>query len=522
MKRIYLSFSALLMFFMYCAIDLIAQPGTLDNSFGAGGKVKTYSKKDYMGGRSVLVQPDGKIIVAGGTYYLNRRSGDFTVVRYNRNGALDNSFSHDGIETTDFYSDNDYSTSAVLQPDGKIIIGGIVDSANIRNMAVARYNSNGTLDNTFSGNGKAIIRIFLNTDSKGIYDVVLQPDGKIVATGFINNDIAIIRLNSDGTSDMTFNSKGWITFDIAGGYDDSYSVALQADGKIVVAGIGTVGAPKRDFVVVRLNTDGTPDSTFSSDGKTTVQAGNNVIYDAKGLAIQTDSRIVIAGTTIDGTGSATIKQCVLIRLNDDGTLDSNFSDDGKLIHNIGSQYDELNDLLVQPDGKLLAIGSVMDSDFAIVRYNNDGTFDSTFNSTGIFTFRFGTIKCRGSSIALQPDNKIVVTGSEWGLAGYETSIAVARLFSGLETSVTDFENDTRIYPNPVYDYLHLDYYLSDPGSVSIQLTDMQGRIVLTVADNQPMDAGPQTKIIDIQSLASGIYSISITIQNYKKSYLVVH
>jgi uncharacterized delta-60 repeat protein len=499
------------------SIKLIAQPGKLDNSFGTGGKVVTPELgMDLMSGASVMVQPDNKIIVAGSlsiwSFY------EFAVVRYNKNGTLDSSFSDDGKTTTRFGSANSYARTAVLQTDGKIVVGGVVDSGGTYYAGIARYNTNGSLDSTFSGDGKAIIINGNNT--VWLNDISIQADGKIVFVGNRGNELFIIRINTNGSYDMSFNSKGWNGLGIGIGSNNFTSIALQSDGKIVATGNAN-GNGLIEIAIVRLNTNGTLDNTFGSNGKASIKVAASDNY-AKGIAIQPDGKIVIAGYVSKGSEM----QCGLIRLNTDGTMDNSFSGDGQLYHSILAGDDFLNDLIIQPDGKILAIGTAEDSFartyFAIVRYNSNGTFDNSFNTIGMVTLEFGTANNYGASVALQPDNKILVAGSASSGTNY-SSIAIARYQSGLASSLSeDYITVTNIYPNPANDYLHIDYKLTVPGLVTIQLRDIQGRIIIAKADNKQMEAGLQTETINLQSLATGMYTLVVRTLFSEQAYLIVH
>ncbi|HOY31521.1 MAG TPA: YCF48-related protein [Bacteroidales bacterium] len=266
--------------------------GTPDSTFSDDGIATTAIGSDADLGMSVVMQTDGKIVVAG--YYYNF-SYDFAVVRYNANGTLDNTFSGDGKVTTSIGS-YDYAYSAALQADGKIIVAGISDNGSNYDFAVVRYNANGTLDNTFSGDGKVTTSIG-SSDDFG-YSVVVQADGKIIVAGSSNNgsnnDFALVRYNTNGTLDNTFSNDGKVTTDIGSTYDWGYSVAMQADGKIIVAGSSYGG-----FALVRYSTNGALDSTFSDDGILTTAIGSH-IDDAKAVSVQNDGKIVVAGVSHNG------------------------------------------------------------------------------------------------------------------------------------------------------------------------------------------------------------------------------
>ncbi len=259
----------------------------------------------------------------------------------------------------------------------------------------------GDLDTSFGGDG------IVTTDLGSYYDsgksMVLQPDGKIVMaddTGYPNYDIAVLRYNSNGSLDTTFSGDGKLTTDL-GGEDSGKSMVLQPDGKIVVAG-GIF-----DFAVARLNSNGSLDTTFSDDGIVTTDLGDEFEWSSD-LALQPDGKIVLAGNSGDASGYHPAN-IAMVRYNSNGSLDTTFSGDGKLTTDLGSLYDFANSVVVQPDGKIVVAGD-SDSNFALVRYNSNGSLDTTLSSNGQLITDLGSYE-HGNSIALQPDGKIVVGGS---------------------------------------------------------------------------------------------------------------
>lgn len=232
--------------------------------------------------------------MAGGISF-NGTDDDFAIARYNSNGVLDNTFGVGGKVITDIGSDNDGGSSVVIQSDGKIVLGGVSSASSNMNFALLRYNINGTLDSSFGTSGKTI------TDFAGGNDygasVALQNDDKIILAGHTNNstlhDFAIARYNSNGVLDITFGIGGKINTDIGGSNDLGQSTAIQSDGKIVLAGwciTGTYDA----FGLARYNTNGTLDNTFGTSGKVLTYIG---LYGALGFSVatQSDGKIVVGG-----------------------------------------------------------------------------------------------------------------------------------------------------------------------------------------------------------------------------------
>jgi uncharacterized delta-60 repeat protein len=326
--------------------------GSLDTSFSSDGKLTTdFGGSDF--GNSVALQPDGKILLAGSS------NGNFAVVRYNPNGSLDTSFGFNGRVTTDFGSLEDYGYSVTVQSDGKILLAGSSNG----DFALARYNTDGSLDTTFSSYGK------FTTDFGGPdygYSVVLQPDGKILLAGTSSCDFALARYNSDGSLDTSFNYDGKLATDF-GDYDFGHSVTVQTDGKILVT-----GSSNSDFALARYNSDGSLDTTFSFDGKLTTDFGG---YDSGySVTVQPDGKILVAGLTGFGNGDFDVA-----RYNSNGALDSTFGSDGKVTTDFGGGWDGCYSLALLSDGRILVAGLSGD-DFALARYNGDGSLDTTFHT----------------------------------------------------------------------------------------------------------------------------------------------
>ncbi len=418
-KRLNYSGALLPMAIVLASISLYGQTqsGTLDASFGTGGKVTT----DLAG--AVAVQADGRLVVAGGA------SSGFALARYNSNGTLDTSFGTGGKVTTDFGGLYQRATSVALQPDGKILAAGGTVVNQINDFALARYNSNGTLDTSFGTGGKVI------TDIEGVsaqaYSVAVQQDGEILVAGQANIDggynFELVRYNGSGTLDASFGTGGKVTTDFGlldqgFSYAQAYSLALQQDGKIVLAGQAFLGAGN-DFALARYNTNGTLDNSFGTGGKviTDFATSND---GAHSVSLQPDGKIVAAGMARN--------QFALARYNAWGTLDTSFGTGGKVTTPIAGLNDQAGQVVLQGDGKIVVAGRsyIAGPDFtgnfhsALVRYNSWGTLDAGFGTAGKVTMIFGGDSDGVSSIALQPDGKIVVSGG--ATIDWNSKFALAR------------------------------------------------------------------------------------------------
>jgi len=379
----------------------------------------------YDDGKSVAVQTDGKIVVAG--YATVGPAAQIALVRYNVDGSLDKSFNGTGKVITTVGDGDCKAEGLALQSDGKIVVAGYSFKPSGKDRAeftVLRYNPDGTLDSGFGESGKVTSEIGGSSDSAN--SVALQDDGKIVVAGDTlapgNNDFAVARYNANGSLDTSFNGTGKATADFSQ-IDYGRSVAVQGDGKIVVAGDAERG-DHRTFAVARFNANGTPDTSFNKTGKVTTDFGGGKA-EARGVAVQSDGKIVVAGlASTDGT-----EKFALVRYNLDGTLDTSFGGTGKVLTLVGISGSNATAMALQGDGKIVVVGyavnnSGRDRDFALVRYNADGSLDTRFNGSGKVTTAVSDHDGHCEAVAVEKDGKIVAAG--WVSSGDNSDFAVVR------------------------------------------------------------------------------------------------
>ena len=413
-----------------------AADGDLDTTFDTDGIVTTRTGigHTYQFVRSIALQSDGKI-VATGYSEITGNGYDFAIVRYNANGTLDTTFGGgDGIVTTDFGNSDNAALSMALQSDGKIVVAGFSINAGTNfDIAVGRYNADGTPDTSF-GTGGLVMTDFGNSDNAAV-SVVLQSDGKIVAAGYSitggSQDFAVVRYNTNGSLDTSFDTDGKVTTAIGASDDYVNSIALQSDGKIVVAGNASISGHS-DFAVVRYNGNGTPDTSFSGGKVTTNINGRD--SDAGSMALQSDGKIVVAGGTSSITGPYDFS---LVRYNADGTPDTSFGTGGTVITALSVGYDYAIAMTLQNDGKIVATGLSNISgvnNVALLRYNANGTLDTSFNGDGIVTTQIGNWDSFASAIALQSDGKIVAAGAASISNNYDFEFAVVRYLTSGSTA----------------------------------------------------------------------------------------
>lgn len=368
--------------------------GALDPTFAGDGTVVTDisgNRFDYI--EDMALQSDGKIVVAG-RHKSASKGEEFALVRYNANGSLDGTFGSGGKVVTTFGTKDDGIMGIAFQSDGKIVAGGYTTVSNMRTFGLARYNVNGTLDSTFDGDGKLTTNVV--SLSEGINDVVIQPDGKIIAVGYAEvasgvSDFALVRYNTNGSLDTSFGSGGKVT---TSGTTNADAVALQADGKIVVSGRANIG----EGAIVRYNANGSLDTSFSGNGLlenalaesvrfsgVAIQSNGMIVttdiyreeverWDASGnidttfagdgsadvysytlydVAMQADGKILATGS-----GSGPSYGLLVFRFNVDGTRDATFGIAGIAEAEPGpiNAAGVGKSVLVQPDGRIVAAG----------------------------------------------------------------------------------------------------------------------------------------------------------------------
>ena len=415
-----------------------ATPGALDPSFGTGGKVTTPIGAGDDEAEAVVVQPDGKLVVAG--YSQDGSVYTIDAARYDANGSLDHSFGTGGKVTTTIGSSDDEAYALALQPDGKLVVAGYSYNGSNYDLAVVRYNPDGSLDTSFNGTGKVTTGIGAGDD--GANGLAVQPNGKVVAGGWTYNgsnyDFALVRYNADGSLDTSFNGTGKVTTAIGAGWDSANALVLQPDGKLVLAGRSNNGA-NDDFALVRYNADGSLDTSFNGTGKVMTAIGSGP-DSANALVLQPDGKLVAAGHSWQGSPSN--NDFALVRYNPDGSLDTSFNGTGKVTTAIGSADDVAYAVALQPDGKLVAGGSSWNGsnyDFGVARYNPNGSLDTSFNGTGEVKTAIGSGGDTATALAVQPDGELVAAGYsrnsvdfDFALARYTNSstLTVAKSGSG--------------------------------------------------------------------------------------------
>jgi len=414
--------------------------GVLDTSFNSpnGFIIQPIGSANDTG-QSLAIQPDGKILLGG--YCRSASNDDFCIARFNSDGTLDTTFGTNGKVIQPIGSFHDWGYSLAIQPDGKILLGGsyskTTNNTNLWEFSIARFNSDGisdgTLDTSFGDSGKVKQGICITRGNQTTQthatgqSLAIQPDRKILLGGrcqIINgfNEFCIARFNPNGTLDTDFGSpNGYIVQSLYPSEDWGYSLAIQTDGKILLGGscINVNNANRYEFCIARFKTNGSLDNSFGNSGRVIQAFGSGSGYDwGRSLVIQRDGKILLGGHCHNGSN---FDFCIA-RFNPNGTLDTTFGTGGKVILDINTSDDKGYSLAIQPDEKIL-LGGTCDGDFCIARFNSNGTLDTSFGDNGIVIRPIGSGDDHGYSLAIQPDGKILLGGYCHNGSNYDFCIA---------------------------------------------------------------------------------------------------
>lgn len=394
-------------------LPLTAAVGDLDPTFGAAGKVVTSIGPGNDEALAVAVYPDGKILVVGS---YNNVSTHMAMARYNPNGSLDTSFGVGGTSMVPLGFTYDDARGVILQPNGKIIVVGteFTSAATSYDCFLARFEANGNALDASFGTGGKVVKDFGHNDFDFCGAIALQPDGKILFGGYTTNpgapsyeDFALARYNANGTPDSTFDTDGALTTN-NNSQDDIRDLAVLGNGNIVAGGISNYAAANIDFVVLVYG----PTGALLKNEHLNF---NNYFDWLTDLAIDPAGRILVAGYSFDGSSDDHFS---VARYLPDVTLDAGFGTGGKAIFQIGNNDGQPGvSLALQQSGKILLAGSSIiapsiSRDFAIARLNDNGLPDAGFGSAGKVIVNIGTDPNEDivRDMGLQPDGKILVAG----------------------------------------------------------------------------------------------------------------
>ena len=479
------------------------QSASFDNSFGTNGKVIINRCPGSYPIDDMDMQFDSKIVHGLGGY--SNIYGVFS--RTNSNGTLDTTFGTNGFyelstNTTSVLQPNSNYTMVELevQNDNKIVSAGRRESFT-STFCVSRLNPNGGLDTTFNGTG--FLEVSFGASVSRGNCMKLQNDGKILVGGRSGDSseyFSILRLNSDGTFDTSFGTLGKVQT-LMIGQSLPYSIALQPDGKILMGGYVLNGSNGYDFALVRYLSNGTLDTTFGTNGITITTISAFYGDAIRKVLVQNDGKIVVVGNYADSMSQS---QVAMVRYLSNGTIDTSFATNGIYI---SDYYGGSFDAELQIDGKIIVSGYSYQIDkfvFSVFRYLTNGILDSDFvNSNVSFPFD-GETNNISYSVLIQPDNKIIAGGQNHIDESCQVVLgALVRINPGTLLSNEEFENNNFIvYPNPSNGILNFDNSIFENQEVSVFVYNSMGQKIV----DEKLSNG--ATFLNLSHLAKGMYIIS--------------
>ncbi len=493
---------------------LVAQntPGTIDSTFNNTGLVILDNGfLDLY--QDVKIQTDGKIVAVGTTYDENYAS-DFQVTRLMSDGSYDPSFADNGV----FRFHLGYETGAyscIAQDDGNILVSGIsMDNFGGFEMLLIRLDEYGVIDQTFGESG--IARFDYGAGEDMAFAMAMQEDGKILLAGHISNENfqkepAVVRFNDNGTLDESFGDNGVAKITVTETDNEFAGIQIQSDGKIVADGHISNGLNWFSLLMARFDTDGNIDTTFGDQGIVNMNL-NNVDDEFFDLRLTMENEIIATGFTT--TQDDLNFHLLVMKFDQNGSLVNGFGDEGMII--LGeSPYNVGYALEILPDDKIIVSGSCgekapMDSDWGIWKFNADGSLDQTFGNEGIVTTDATMEFDEALGVAIQDDGKIVAAGK---FRSGSVNFGVARYLNELTVSVPEIilTHNISVNPNPAgkNGNLYLAVELAVPQTLSLRIVSLSGKIIMDRSLGYHAAGNYRENFTLPSNITSGLYFIQV-------------
>lgn len=472
---------------------------SIDSSFGDNGIVRTSFSTSFNSElQSAVLHSDGRISCVGFSGTTGFTS-HILVSRYKSNGTPDSTFSGDGTTIFSYGGTNEQARSIIVLQNGNVLIGG----GSSGKSAFAMIKPDGNLDAGFNSSGIMILNLGAGIGSR-INKLIQLSDGKILGIGSAYNgfdfDMFACRINLNGSLDSSFAQNG-IGFYPTGVYNNfGNDAALQSNGNIVIAGFSTSSS---DYMtVIRLNTNGSIDSSFAINGRYHVSIGSS-LNELNAINVLPNDDIVLAGS-ISGAPLSSINH-ITLKLKANGSTDNTFGNQGVVITDTRNTEDASYAIRVMSDGSILQSGFSYNltgiTEINAFRLKPNGILDSTFGINGHFLFPQGGTSWV-KNLLLQPDGKLLLCGQSSSSLSAMADFFVLRFKSNVTTGIGKFDDHSlRIYPNPCSNVLHIENHdLNSADYLQFQILTLHGRIMASGLFNLKTE-------IALDLLPAGVYSL---------------
>ncbi|HEY0091341.1 MAG TPA: T9SS type A sorting domain-containing protein [Flavobacterium sp.] len=472
---------------------------SLDPDFGVAGKMN----ENFLGFDNVMqdmvLQPDGKIIAVGS---LNSAANDtqFLITRFLSNGTVDVGFGTGGVVLADAGL-KAYAGAVAIQPDGKIIVAGLMlvqtPGYTFSDMMIVRCNSDGTLDASFGDGG---IKIISKPFSETLNSVLIQDD-KIILAGstapsVTDRYLSMVRIDDTGEVDTSFGINGYSEVNLPG-YNELFEIGFDSQGNIIGS-----GRTDSQFVVAKYDSNGFLDDSFGIEGVVITSIGSNAIFHRQ--LILSDDSVICVGSS---GPTASKNNLVIAKYDSYGMPALDFGTNGMIVTDFGTGINSMGrDISLDHDNNLvvgLSVGPPYDYDFVTAKYSQTGVLDTSFGTNGYYTTTFLGGHEYLSRLLIQPDHKILIGGSKHGFV-------MARLMDG-PLATEDFEISQHISfaPNPIVANSKLSLNLNVTDVFTCKLYDSKGTLVKILFDNKQFNEGVNLEDFNSDNLTKGIYFIKI-------------
>ncbi len=486
--------------------------GSLDASFSGGRVIIDFPNSTSEKAYGMCFDDEGKVMLVGSA------NGQFALTLYHTDGTIDGVFGNNGRILTSFSGFDAKAYAVAVQPDRKFVVAGraIKNSDGDYYFAVARYNSDGSLDDTFDGDGKVLTNFSTGDAHEVAYELAIQSNEKIVVAGgaYANggSKFALVRYNPNGSLDTAFDGDGKVLTNFTASADESaYAMALQSDGKIVAAGSAVIDGSEQ-FALARYNPNGKLDASFDGDGKVITNFFSGPSEAINDIVIQGDGKIVAAGSA-SANGSSSKFQFALARYNTNGSLDATFDKDGRVVTNFTAASSEaINGVALQANGRIAAGGFAYINghfQFAVARYNPNGSLDASFDGDGkVLTNIASTQEEFANAIGIDSDGKIVVAGEAVNAAAgkivtEDDAVLLPETYSLSQNN-----------PNPFNPATTIQFAMKESGWTTLKIYNAVGQEVAVLVDGN-LEAGQHTFNFDAAGLPSGVYFYQVSVNGFR-------